>query len=300
VQSITAIILTLNESLHLQRCIDSIAPLTKDIVVVDAGSTDDTLRIAGRNQVTLLPHAWPGNHAAQFNWALGQLSNSTQWIIRVDADEVLTSELIQQVRHALQSGDSSINGLSCYRYLVFQGRLLRHGGMARNRVLRIFRYGFGRSELRWMDEHITVEGQVCHLNAALIDENLNPLSWWIVKHNQYASRAAVDLLERELHLVLNPQSSALSIGQAQSYAIKEWCYRLLPLGLRGFVFYIYRLVFLFGFLDGASGRTFYFLQTYWYRNLIDAKVMEVRRYMMMHQVSPKVAIKEVLGITLDQ
>ena len=64
--NITAVILTFNEQMHLQRCIDSILPLTNDIVVVDSFSTDDTVAIAQRNGATVLQRAWENNHATQF------------------------------------------------------------------------------------------------------------------------------------------------------------------------------------------------------------------------------------------
>lgn len=300
--SITVVILTFNESLHLQRCIDSIRPLTHDIVVVDSLSTDDTVEIAQKNGLTVLERAWENNHSTQFNWALEQLPKEKQWILRIDADEVLTPALVEEIKEAMLNVASDVNGFSCRRHLVFQGHLLRFGGMSNNRVLRLFRFGFGYSEARWMDEHIVVTGKVETLSSALVDDNLNSLTWWIAKHNNYASRAAVDALLREQALVdeagvLDHSSEHTIIW---SMRMKERVYGLLPPGLRGITFFIYRYILRLGFLDGSTGYTFYFLQTWWYRNLIDANVAEVRRYMLKHQVSEFQAIKAVLGISLDE
>jgi len=300
--SITVVILTFNESLHIQRCIDSIRPLTHDIVVVDSISTDDTVEIAKRNGVTVLERAWENNHSTQFNWALKQLPADTQWIFRIDADEVLTSALVEEIKGAMLHLAPDVNGFSCRRHLVFQGHLLRFGGMSNNRVLRLFRFGYGHSEARWMDEHIAVSGKVESLSSAMVDDNLNPLTWWIAKHNNYASRAAVDALLREQALV--DERSALDHFSSHAITwpmrIKEQVYGLLPSGLRGITFFIYRYIVRLGFLDGSAGYTFYFLQTLWYRNLIDAKVAEVRRYMLKHQVSEFQAIEAVLGISLHE
>jgi glycosyltransferase involved in cell wall biosynthesis len=298
--SITAVILTFNESLHLQRCIDSVLPLTRDIVVVDSLSTDDTVEIAKRNGVTVLEKAWENNHSTQFNWALERLQKDKQWIFRIDADEVLTPVLVEEIKGAMLNLSPDVNGLSCCRHLVFQGHLLRFGGMSNNRVLRLFRFGFGYSEARWMDEHIAVTGKVKALSSAMVDDNLNSLTWWIAKHNNYASRAAVDALLRERILVdqvdaiEHPPSHAIT----WSMRMKEQVYGLLPAGLRGITFFIYRYILRLGFLDGSVGYTFYFLQTLWYRNLIDAKVAEVRRYAQKHQVSMRQAVEIVLGIAL--
>ena len=298
--SITAVILTFNESLHLQRCIDSIRPLTHDIVIVDSLSIDDTVEIAKRNGLAVLERAWENNHSTQFNWALEQLPQKTQWIFRIDADEVLTPALVEEIKEVMLHLAPDVNGFSCRRHLVFQGHLLRFGGMSNNRVLRMFRFGFGHSEARWMDEHIAVTGRVESLSSAMVDDNLNSLSWWIAKHNNYASRAAVDALLREQALVDETATLERTTDHAMTWSMrmKEQVYRLCPAGLRGITFFIYRYIFRLGFLDGSIGYTFYSLQTLWYRNLIDAKVAEVRRYALNHQVSLRQAVENVLGIAL--
>ena len=298
--SITAVILTFNESLHIKRCIDSIRALTDDIVVVDSLSTDNTVQIARENGAMVLERAWENNHSIQFNWALDQLPKENQWIFRVDADEVLTTALVEEIKEAMLNIAPDINGFSCRRHLIFQGHLLRFGGMSNNRVLRLFRFGFGRSESRWMDEHIEVTGRVAPLSGAMVDDNRNSLTWWIAKHNNYASRAAVDALLRERELVdeAGTFDHASNHAMTLSMRMKERVNGLLPSGLRGITFFIYRYILRLGFLDGPTGYTFYFLQTFWYRNLIDAKVAEVRRYAQQHRVSVRQAVEMVLGIAL--
>lgn len=300
--SITAVILTFNESIHIKRCIASIRALTDDIVVVDSLSTDDTVRIAKENGAKVLERAWENNHSIQFNWALECLPKSSEWILRIDADEILTPQLVAEIKEAIAYQAHDVNGFSCRRHLVFQGHLLRFGGMSNNRVLRLFRFGFGRSESRWMDEHIEVSGKVVALSGAMVDDNLNSLTWWIAKHNNYASRAAVDALLRE-HVQTSTSKvleHSVDCQTTLSSRIKEWVYGALPAGLRGIIFFIYRYILRLGFLDGSAGYTFYFLQTWWYRNLIDAKVAEVHRYQQKHQVSERDAIKATLGITVNE
>lgn len=296
--AITAVILTFNEQIHLQRCIDSILPLTKDIVVVDSFSTDETVAIAQRNGAKVLQKTWENNHALQFNWALGELPKDTQWIIRVDADEVLTSELVDLLKQAVINAPASVVGIQCIRKMKFQGSLLKHGGMSGTSVLRMFRYGCGRSESRWMDEHIKVDGQSINVDAAMIDDNLNSLTWWIAKHNNYASREAVDLLNLKYQFSHSDSVAKQANLTRLSFKrkIKEGIYARLPGGFRAQLYFLYRYILLMGFLDDANGRSFHFLQAYWYRYLADAKVKEVERYMKTHHVDIKTAIEQVLSI----
>ena len=302
--TLTAIILTYNEEIHLARCIESAAQLTSNIVVVDCFSTDQTVAIAKAAGATVLQRAWDGSHSTQVNWALEQLATlpiQTEWVMRIDADEILTPELVSQIKAALSRVDSQINGISCIRKMTFQGKLIRFGGVGKNRVMRLFRYGFGQSESRWMDEHIKVEGQTMALSGAMIDDNLRSLAWWIEKHNGYSSREAVDLLNLEYQFAKQNSVAELTLSKS-SVGLKRWIkenvYAKLPGGARSLAYFLWRYIFMLGFLDGARGTQFHFFQALWYRYLVDCKVAEVKRYMRKHQVSPAIAVKKVLGIEL--
>ena len=298
--SITAVILTFNESLHLQRCIESIFPLTKNIVVVDSFSTDDTVDIARRTGATILQRAWQNNHSVQFNWALSQLPASTEWVFRIDADEILTTALIDEIKQTLLTINSSIVGLQCIRKMVFQGSLLKYGGMGGTRTLRLFRFGHGRSESRWMDEHIKLNGQSLNLSGAIIDNNLQSLEWWRAKHENYAKREAVDLLNLKYHFSASDSVASQAVVSQLSLKrkIKEKIYARLPKGLRSMAYFMYRYILRGGFLDDANGRSFHRLQGYWYRNLADRNVAQVERYKQEHGVDIKTAIMHVLGISV--
>jgi len=297
---LTVLVLTFNEELHLARCLQSILPLTNDIVVVDCFSQDQTIAIAKQNGAKVLERAWENNHSTQVNWALTQLPADTEWVMRIDADEYLTPDLIAQIKAVLPTLASDVEGVTCIRKMVFQGKLIEHGGVGANRVMRIFRYGKGQSEARWMDEHIKISGRSVNLSGVLIDDNLRSLSWWIEKHNNYSSREAVDLLN--LKYGFSGTNSVASLKSSTSIGTKRWIkeniYAKLPGGLRAWTYYVWRYIFMMGFLDGAKGAQFHFLQALWYRSLVDAKVAEVERYVTMHKVDPAVAIQKVLGISL--
>jgi hypothetical protein len=151
-----------------------------------------------------------------------------------------------------------------------------------------------------MDEHIKIGGRSVNLSGVLIDDNLRPLSWWIEKHNNYSNREAVDLLN--LKYGFSGTNSVASLKSSTSIGTKRWIkeniYAKLPGGLRAWTYYVWRYIFMMGFLDGAKGAQFHFLQALWYRSLVDAKVAEVERYMTDHNVDPAIAIQKVLGISL--
>jgi len=299
---ITAVILTFNEEIHLARCIESLLPLTQDIVVVDSLSTDRTIEIARKYGAKVLERAWENNHSMQFNWALTQLDpNQTEWVLRIDADEVLTLELASELKQVAPTLDDDTVGIHFFRKICFQGKLIQHGGIGHNKVSRLFRYGYGKSEARWMDEHIKIEGKCIDLSGYIIDDNLNSVSWWIAKHNNYASREAIDLLNLKYQFAaLDSVSDATSKSAiSKKRWIKEHLYAKLPLGMRSLSYFLYRYFLLAGFLDGSVGTQFHFLQAFWYRYLVDIKFAEVERYMKVNSVSPKIAIDHVLGIKLS-
>lgn len=291
-----AVILTFNEEIHLARCIDSARSIGADVLVIDCFSTDATLKIARDHCARILQHEWI-NHAQQFNWALAQIPADTQWVLRIDADEYLTAELADQIRTVLPSLGPEIDGITFGRRMTFLGRLIRHGGVFPVQVLRLFRFGKGQCENRWMDEHIRVPGRTVQVRGELIDDNLNPLTWWTDKHNKYASREAIDMLN--LRYGFMPRDSVAGLGGSQAGAkrwIKERVYSRLPGGIRAGAYFFYRYVLRLGFLDGKAGAAFHVLQGFWYRYLVDAKLDEVERYMAMHGVSVVEAIDRVLGI----
>lgn len=193
---LVAVVLTLNEAQHLPRCLASLAGVADAVLVADCFSTDDTPRIAQAHGARVVQHPFV-NQATQFNWALTQLDADTDWVLRIDADEVLTPALAAEIRERLPGLGPKVDGVFMGRRMTFQGRLIRFGGLFPVRVLRLFRAGRGQCENRWMDEHIKAAGPTADFRGELIADNPNTLTWWTDKHNRYASREAVDLLNLE-------------------------------------------------------------------------------------------------------
>lgn len=299
---ITAVILTFNESLHLRRCIESLQGFVSRVVVVDSYSTDDTQQIAENLGASFLQNSWL-NYANQFQWALDNANIDTEWVLRIDADEYIEEGLKQEVSAILPKVGKDVCGFFVRRKYVFLGKWIRHGAMYPIDVLRIFRRGTGRIEQRWMDEHIVLEqGTSVRLQGNIVDDNLNNVSWWVNKHNGYATREMLDLLNLKYGFIDSDDAmEQQSAGQAK---FKRWLktavYAKLPYFVRPMLYFLYRYFFKLGFLDGLKGFAFHFMQGCWYRCLVDLKMLEAEMWIggERNPVEIKKILKAKTGLAL--
>ena len=279
---IAVIILIGQEKIHLKRCVEKLAPLNpRQIFLVESQPDDGGVAIAKETAERLglrletMYNKWPGLYARQFNWALENLPIQTKWVLRLDADEYLTSETIERLRGAqgLCALPDDVAGLTLELKRRFGGGEIRH---ATNgiRLLRIWRRGRGRSEERAMDEHIAIDGisdldelrmsgKVIDFDGAFYDDNLNDMDWWRNKHRGYAKREAADAL-------------AFARGEIRFKSIKEKYYRLPPY-FRAVMYFCIRYFLKGGFLDGKAGWSWNFWQGLWYRWLVDREIGKLKR-----------------------
>ena len=270
---LTAIILTKNEELNISDCIGSIKDIAKRIVVIDSGSTDRTVEIAKSLGAEVYDHPWI-NYAKQFLYGLNETGIDTKWVLRIDADERLTEASRRELEGLInENNDTDINGIILRFEVTFLGRKLRHGGIYPFRKLLCFKYGKGTIEDRNMDEHIVLsEGRTVEMKNDCEHHDFKDLSYFIAKHNDYSSREVLDYLQG--------MKSGKEDGKAlnKKAGIKRWIkfhiYYKLPSGMRAKMYYIYRYYIKLGFLDGREGKIYAFLQAYWYRYLVDAKIYE--------------------------
>lgn len=278
--SLAVVILTMNEEKHLDRALRSVADIADQIFVIDSFSTDQTVAIAERHNALVLQNPFL-NQAKQFQWALDNAPIKSDWVMRLDADEYIEADLVYEINSKLPMLAPSITGVNLKRKLVFMERLLKHGGRGKLVMLRIWRRGFGRVEDRWMDEHIFVRsGHTVTFFGGFVDHNLNDLSYFTDKHNKYATREAVEILNQRLGFM--PESLALSKFSTSRQAsikraIKQKIYNRIPFELSALTYFLYRYVLLLGFLDGKEGLIYNVLQGLWYRFLVGAKVEELER-----------------------
>ena len=130
-----------------------------------------------------------------------------------------------------------------------------------------------------MDEHIKLsDGATVKFARDFVDDNKRSLGWWTEKHNGYATREAVETLNLKYNLFVSDAVEPAFFGSAEQR--KRWLkniYADIPLYLRPVIYFSYRYFFKRGFLDGREGLVCHFLQGFWYRFLVDAKVDEIRR-----------------------
>lgn len=271
---LAVIILTRNEEQNLPVALGSLQGLGARVFVVDSGSTDRTVAIAIERGCAVASHPWT-TYAEQFDWAVRNCPIDTEWYMRMDADERLTPELCEELRSELVLPQDGVSALQMRRRVYFWGTWIRHGGFYPTWLVRVWRRGSAHIEARWMDEHMVVHhGSVRSLRYDIIDENQKGLSFWVDKHNRYADREVTDLLA-----VASRRGAADLEGQAgRRRWIKQNLYSRSPLFVRAFAYWFLRYVLLLGFLDGKAGLVFHFLQGFWYRFLVDAKLVERRGF----------------------
>lgn len=264
---ITAIILTFNEELHILRCLESVKPIADRILVIDSFSDDNTVHIAKVFGAQVFQRRFV-NQAEQFQWALDNCNITTDWTLRIDADEYLDSKLKHEIKTKLPTLAEEVSGIYLKRQIKFMGRPIRYGFFYPLLVLRLFRTHRGHMEQRAMDEHLVVHPPVVRtFDGTLTDENLNGLSWYVAKLDNYAGREAACIN------AATPEPD-LAGPAAWRRLLKNHIYYRLPSGLRALMYFAYRFFLGLGFLDGKSGFFFHFFQAACYRILVDAKLHE--------------------------
>ena len=266
---ITTIILTYNEKKHIQRCLENALKFSKKVYVIDSTSTDHTQDICkDYENVEVIVHKYPGNQAAQFNWALENIKIDTAWVCRLDADEYLSDELILEMHNKLPKLPKDVTGIVIPRDVIFMNTRIRHGKLKTVKLLRLWRTGKGTIENRLMDEHtILTEGHAVEFKNYFYDENLNGIDSWIVKHLDYANREVITYSKIS-------QAENVETLVIEDRNKKKGKYYSLPPFHRAFWFFIFRYIIMGGFLDGKAGFVWAFMQCWWYRTLVDVKLQE--------------------------
>ena len=274
--NLTVVILTKNEEKNIRKCLASFRGIARRFVIVDSFSTDRTVDVARELGADVYQNPWV-DYATQLNWGLAHTQIDTEWVMRMDADEELSEELALELSEKLPRLPEQITGVELKRRVYFLGRWIRHGGVYPTILLRIFRRGQCYCEQTIMDEHMVLTGGECtRMKYDLIDNNTKDLSWWIGKHNWYSDREIADYLEKKQQLesgkVIRPSFWG---SQAERRRwVKYMLYYKTPLMRRAGWYYFLRYFLRGGFLDGKEGLIFHFLQGYWYRFLVDAKLYE--------------------------
>ena len=275
---ITAMVLTRNEGRNLRSCLESLTPFVKEIILLDSDSTDDTISIAKEFGCTIYNHP-AATQASVYNWAMSEVPISTPWVMRVDADERWTAEGFKELEPLISNPE--LNGIYVNRKTYFMHQWIKYGGYYPIRLLLVWRTGTAQIENRLMDEHIFVSGKTYISSIDVIEANYDRqdnIGLWTQKHNSYSDRYAAQEILKEFKLI---RFDSIKVDVNNSTTRKAWfrvnVYDHSPLFLRSFIYFLYRYFIQLGFLDGLRGFIYHFLQAFWFRFLIDVKIMQLHQ-----------------------
>ncbi|MDX8386698.1 MAG: glycosyltransferase family 2 protein [Gallionella sp.] len=221
---LSVIIITKNEAANIRDCLKSV-DWANEVVVVDAGSTDETVEICKELGAHVYVHDWPG-FGAQKNRALDYATGD--WVFSIDADERVTAELRAEIEAALQ-GHHHNAAYRMPRLSSFCGRYMRHSGWYPDYVTRLIRRGMGKFSDDLVHERLKVDGMTGTMSNHLIHDTFHDLESLLAKVNQYSTAGA---------LMMKDKNKSVSLKRAVASAV--WAF---------FRTYILRA----GFLDGREG-----------------------------------------------
>lgn len=264
-----------NEEKNLPRCLAPLAGWADEIVVVDSQSTDHTIELAESAGAQVLQFRYQGGWPKKRQWALDTHPWRNEWILLLDADEILTEAIKGEIETAIC--DERYAGYWLRFQIVFLGRMLRFGDTELWKLY-LFRRGKGHFEKRLerqdasmadieIHEHVAVDGPTGRLKNPVRHENWNTLDRYIAKHNEYSNWES----QVYLHGSDGEVSPSLLGNQAQR---RRWLKRKLTM-LPGSPLwrFLYVYLFRFGWLDGRAGfyyAMFKFVQTFH----VKAKIFE--------------------------
>jgi Glycosyl transferase family 2 len=251
----SVIVAARNEARNLPRCLEALRD-AGEVYVIDSQSTDATPEIARSFGARVVQFHYQGGWPKKRQWAMETLPLAFEWILLLDADEVLTPQLAEELRQAVERPD--VDGYYISLRMHFLGRVLSHGDASFWKLV-LFRRGKGRYECRLKDqdlsmadmevhEHIVVDGPTVRLRSPLIHQNVESLSRYIQKHDEYSNWEARVLLQGESSTDLPP---AFFGTQAQRRRWLKQKFYVLP-GSPVLLF-LYRYFCRLGFLDGIPG-----------------------------------------------
>jgi glycosyltransferase involved in cell wall biosynthesis len=275
---VSVFVLTGNEELNIRRCLESVAGWSDDIHVVDSDSRDRTKEISREYTPHVVNHSYV-DHASQLVWAFDNLPFKHDWILFLDADNIVTPELKSQIDEALASVPDTVSAYYSIHREYFRDREVR--GMKKwwARLVRRGKVRVDNSEL--VDYGIEIDGEHRYLTGAIVEDNLkeNDIDFWIDKHQRFAARmAAEEVLRKVGYLKWKVPAKLFGSSDGRRVWLKvKWIE--MPLYWRVFPYWFYRFFLTGAVFQGMHGFTFIGLQAFWFRLIVDMKISEFERAM---------------------
>lgn len=264
--NISIIILCFNEELHIERLIRNIKKFTSKIFVVDSFSSDKTIDILNRFKINYSQRKFI-SYSDQLNWAIKNNPFKTEWIFRMDSDELLNIKLVKEIEKLM---NTNIQGIMVKRNVFFLNSQLSNGVHQNSYILRVWRKNLAYCSDDLVDEQIILkEGIVSKTKSVMIEKNLKGILFYLTKHLKYSSLEANNYFLNKKRFRLN--SFRLNKNNNNKYEI----YYKLPLFIRPIIYFFYLLFFKSPFKDGLAGLIYLILQTLIYRLIVDLKILTI-------------------------
>lgn len=269
---VSILILTLNEEVNLPRCIQSVA-WSDDIVVLDSFSTDKTVEIAKTAGARVVQRKFD-NWSAHQNWAVANIPFKHPWVFYIDADEVVTPELANEIRQIAARADNPHVAYRVRRKDTFLGKWLRHSSMYPIWLPRLFRPPHIAWE-RLVNPVAVINGPQGSLREHMLHYSFNKgIQAWIAKHNQYAGFEAQEAMKSIRTRTLDVKGLfSTSDPVRRRKAMKTLSFRL---PFRPLLRFLYMYILRRGFLDGWAGLTYCRLVAF-YEYMIVLNMRELER-----------------------
>lgn len=274
---VSVMIPTLNEGKNMARCLDHLR-WADEVVVVDSGSKDDTVKISHDYGATVVNFQWSGKWPKKKNWALKNVPFRNEWVLIVDADEWITPELADEIQAVVKS--PKCDGYYVNRRFIFMGGWIRHCGYYPSWNLRLIKLGRGEYEQlteagdtgsgdNEVHEHINVQGEIGHLDHDMLHFAFPSINVFMEKHNRYSNwEAKVQFQGAEAEGRVKGSDDLTRRRKLKNLS------RRLP--FRPTLRFLYAYIWQKGFLDGRPGYVFCRLLAI-YEYLSVAKYYELKR-----------------------
>ena len=270
--AISILIMTKDEEANIARCLASVT-FSDDVVVLDSQSTDRTVEIAASHGARIVTRPFD-DYASQRNYGLHEIPWRNDWVLMLDADEIVPPELAEEMHNTVRNAPPALCLLRMRRKDFLFGTWIRGSGGYPSWFPRL-----ARARRVWVERPINEEyctdGDRGELRGHLHHVPFNKgMASWIEKHNRYSTM--------EAKLLVDGWSSAgdvrlrdLAAGDplVRRRTLKRLVYRLPG---RPLIIFLAGYVLRGGFLEGRAGLTFSLLRA-WYEFAIDVKVRELRR-----------------------
>lgn len=269
---VSVLILTMNEELNIRTCLEGVK-WADEIFVLDSGSTDRTLDVVREYTDRIYTRKFD-NWSSQLNWALDNVPFRNEWLLNVDADEIVTDELASEIIEVAEGNPGGVTAFWLRRRFIFLGRWLRYSALYRTWILRMFRHRKVRFQ-RLVNPVPVYEGGDGYFANDLIHDDRKGFTALVARHNSYSSYEAMESLRRLRPELLTQEELARTLKDDSAIKSKKRMFERLPLFLRPPVRFAYMYFVNLGFLDGLPGFIYSFFKLC-YEFFICVKIYELR------------------------